>query len=228
MIWFACKKCGKAIGRPDSSAGALIFCDCGHASRIPWESSIAPPRPEPATAKLADPIPFDAPLPPPPPRVERRTRHTPIDANVCFNHTSVDKSAVCSACGLSFCDRCLTSFEQQTLCGPCKNYRTRLLQRRPEPSKLALASFLLALAAGPMLLILIGLTRSPGTGPFLLLALLPPAMALAAGALALRWIHRGKNRAGEHLAVSGISLGAVVAFLAMLIVMFGEKLWTTS
>ena len=43
MIWFSCNKCGKALGRPESSAGAFIFCDCGQGLTVPWDSTIAPP-----------------------------------------------------------------------------------------------------------------------------------------------------------------------------------------
>jgi hypothetical protein len=44
MIWFNCKKCGKTHGRGDSSAGTMIFCECGHGNTVPWESTA----PEPA------------------------------------------------------------------------------------------------------------------------------------------------------------------------------------
>ena len=36
MIWFACKKCGKTQGRPESLAGTLVFCDCSFGIRVPW------------------------------------------------------------------------------------------------------------------------------------------------------------------------------------------------
>lgn len=174
-----------------------------------------------------EPIRFDAPAEPPPVRVrERRSRTDPIDANACFNHTSVDKTGICAACGLSFCDRCLMNFRGETLCAPCKNYRTRLLQRRPESSKLALASFLVALAAGPILVALQAMTKSRASTHFLWLGLLLPLIALAAGVMAVRWLNRGEKRAGQHLAVSGISLAAVVAFMTMLLAVYGHKLGT--
>jgi len=43
MIWFNCKKCAKTQSRPDSSAGTMIFCDCGHGNTVPWESTATPP-----------------------------------------------------------------------------------------------------------------------------------------------------------------------------------------
>jgi hypothetical protein len=227
MLWFACKKCGKVIGRPDSSAGALVFCDCGHGSRVPWESTAAAPKVEPqAPAQALDPIRFDPVREPAPaPSKERRPRNAPIDANSCFNHTSIDKAGVCTACGLSFCARCLTTFQNQALCTACKNYQTRILQRRPESSKLALVSFLLALAAGPIMITLVAMTRSRSSTNFLLLALLPPLFALTAGVMAMRWINRDSRRAGQHLAVSGISLAAVVGVMTTLMLLYGQKLW---
>jgi len=79
----------------------------------------------------------------------------PIDPNACFNHATADKAGVCLDCGLSFCGRCLTTFQNAAYCAACKNYRTRIMQRRPDSSKLALASFLIALAAGPVMFLLV-------------------------------------------------------------------------
>jgi hypothetical protein len=246
VIWFACKKCGKTLGRSDTSAGALVFCDCGNGARVPWESTVAPPEVEtlpqaPATApqRPLEPIRFDEKSDPglagaglsgagPPGGGKRRGRRaamTPIDPNVCFNHASHDKEGVCLDCGLSFCKRCLTTFQNVAYCAACKNYRTRIMQRRPDSSKLALVSFLIALAAGPLMFLLMPLAASKHAQAFVLLALIPPLLALAAGILSLRWIRGAAQRTGQHLAVSGMSLGAVVGILTLLIVVFGQKIW---
>ncbi len=233
MIWFACRQCGKVLGRADGSAGALVFCDCGQGLRVPWESAAPPPPIEEASTKApeqsAEPIRFDRATPPPLPPSKRRSRKAPmapIDPNTCFNHALSDKADVCTECGLSFCARCLTTFEKNTYCAPCKNYRTRILQRRPDSSKLALLSFLIALAAGPAMFLLIPFATSSHARNFMLLALMPPALALAAGILALRWIRGGENRIGQHLAVSGMTLGTCVGILTVLLVFFGQKIWT--
>src|SRR5271156_2827409 len=68
MIWFTCKKCGKSHGRGESSAGTMIFCDCGHGNTVPWESTAAEPAPvavvaAPRVPDLA-PIQFDPVLAP--------------------------------------------------------------------------------------------------------------------------------------------------------------------
>ncbi|MFQ3593774.1 MAG: hypothetical protein SNJ82_11405 [Gemmataceae bacterium] len=45
MLWFFCKSCGKRHSRPESEAGALIFCTCGNGVRVPF-SSTAPAAPD--------------------------------------------------------------------------------------------------------------------------------------------------------------------------------------
>ena len=231
MIWFSCKKCGKVLGRADGSAGALIFCECGQGLRVPWESTAAAPPVESlpvSPAQALEPIRFEAEEPPSiskTKRRDRRARMAPIDPNTCFNHALADKFGVCADCGLSFCARCLATFQKSSYCSPCKNYRTRLLQRRPDSSKLALLSFLIALAAGPAMFILSPFATSNNARSFMLLALMPPALALAAGIVALRWIRAGENRTGQQLAVSGMSLGTVVGIMTVLLVFFGHKLW---
>src|SRR5262245_61714735 len=71
MIWFACKKCGKTHNRPDSSAGTMVFCDCGNGITVPWESTTAePPSAAPVhVPKVPDlaPIQFDPVVVPAPP-----------------------------------------------------------------------------------------------------------------------------------------------------------------
>jgi hypothetical protein len=231
MIWFTCKQCGKTLGRADNSAGALVFCDCGQGLRVPWESTAPAPEVEPVPAvpkALHEPVRFadSGQSPPIPNRRGRRAPTAPIDPNICFNHASADKAGICQDCGLSFCGRCLTTFQNAAYCAACKNYRTRVMQRRPDSSKLALMSFVIALVAGPFMLLLIPLAASRHAQSFVLLALLPPVAALAAGVMSMRWIRAAAQRTGQHLAVSGMSLGAVVGALTIMIVVFGHKIWT--
>ena len=58
MIWFSCPKCGKTHGRPENSAGTMVFCECGQGNRVPWESTVAEPPPQvPALSSLPMPAP---------------------------------------------------------------------------------------------------------------------------------------------------------------------------
>jgi hypothetical protein len=230
MIWFACKTCHKVIGRAESSAGAVVFCDCGASLRVPWESTATPPpiesMPVATPAQTLEPIRFEPTSSRSEPRGGgRRSKHAPIDPEACFNHPSLDKSAVCPECGLSFCERCVTQFQGVPMCAACKNYRTRLLQRRPESSRMALGSFLIALAAAPGMIAMVAATASRHTQQYLLLAIIPPLLALAAGVVALRWIRGAPGRSGEQLALSGIALAAIVAITTMLFVVYGQKVW---
>ena len=54
MIWFACKQCGKVHSRPESAAGAMVFCDCGQGCIVPWESTA--PEPEAEAEPEAEPV----------------------------------------------------------------------------------------------------------------------------------------------------------------------------
>ena len=83
MIWFTCKKCNKSHGRPETSAGTMIFCECGQGNTVPWESTASGPVAAPVAVPVPkgpdlEPIQFDppppAPLPPgasPPPPAKK-------------------------------------------------------------------------------------------------------------------------------------------------------------
>src|SRR4051812_28695655 len=102
MIWFACKQCGKVHGRPEASAGATVFCDCGQGNLVPWESTAA----EPESAPVADapalpalqPLTFEAPPRPSDPGDEPRPRRARErrDPEFCFNHQRVPKVGTCA------------------------------------------------------------------------------------------------------------------------------------
>lgn len=97
MIWFTCKSCGKTHNRPDADAGVTLFCDCGRALTVPWNSTAAPAEEPPVpveripTARPVEEEPGDLPeaIPVPRPRVipladddeddrpRRRSQHLP-------------------------------------------------------------------------------------------------------------------------------------------------------
>jgi hypothetical protein len=172
MIWFACKQCGKRQGRPDSSAGTLIFCDCGAGNRVPWASTIAEPEiddvePVNLPPRPAEPPPTPQP-PPPPPRAPElrppapqttpdfgrslRRGREPRRPNpaYCLNHDDRDSAERCDDCRCSFCAACVVAFQGKTLCGPCKNFRVRGEQRAPRLAPTATLALVLALVGGPV------------------------------------------------------------------------------
>lgn len=176
MIWFACKKCSKVHGRPESSAGAMIFCECGQSMNVPWESTAAePPMPTPVelpSTPTLDPLTFPSTSSGGsydreagqrrdrdygrdrddgrdfgrPTRGRRRRKHV-ADPNICFNHDRTASKTVCRDCGLGFCEQCLVEFDGQSLCGPCKNFRVRQAQRPQETPGLAILALLGSLLA---------------------------------------------------------------------------------
>ena len=208
-----------------------MFCDCGVGLRVPWESSaIAPTPPElPEEEPIRfEPTQGDAPRAKTPDigKVKLRRRpHAPIDADYCFNHTSSRKESPCDGCGLSFCKRCLAKFEGKSLCAACKNYRTRLLQRKPQTPRFATASFVTALFAGPALFLMAPYMMGTQSRWLTLLLLLPQAFALAAGIHALLAIRRDPSRGGGHLAVAGVGLASLACVLMLLATVFASKIW---
>src|SRR5437879_5686099 len=112
MIWFACAQCGKRHGRPESAIGSILFCECGHGNRVPWESTAPPPDPdeEPVVVLPSGPPPLEAVpvgeerMPPPRPAPRTRGRRDPA---FCFNHRDLVSEVVCEACTERFCGRCV-------------------------------------------------------------------------------------------------------------------------
>jgi hypothetical protein len=235
MIWFACSKCQKVHGRPDNAGGAMIFCDCGHGLTVPWESTAAEPPHTPAVvlpqAGRGEPLSFGGPparqQPPeplPPVRGVRRRARYEHDPNVCLNHETRPKQKACAECGLSFCDDCVVTFRGQALCGPCKNYETRLLQRPPKVSGLALSSVLLALAAGPLMICLLSAGAARGFALLTLFALAPQVMAFLAGLFALRRAQADPRIGGQTLAITGILTASFTAVLTVMLALYAPRM----
>lgn len=256
MIWFACKQCGKTHGRPETSAGTMIFCECGQGLLVPWESTaVAPERPvdeaeaapaaptagPPASEAEATPKPF---APPPAPRLEpvtfenssppaipvarprrpARAGRVRPDPNFCLQHPTTPSKSPCADCREGFCGDCLVSFQGETLCGPCKNFRVRLLDAPPRLSTMALVSVILALATGPLALCVLPLGRSTATFYLGLMALLPQLAALVLGVLGLREAEAGPKVAGWSLALTGVVAASGACVLTLLVTFLAPRL----
>jgi hypothetical protein len=251
MIWFACKQCGKKHSRAESSIGTLIFCDCGQANTVPWESTVeappvvetpevAQPAPLPLTPRM-EPVPVGEervpprrrePEPPEPerPEPERRSprpgRRPPPrrrDPRFCLNHEETAMHKKCADCLDAFCTDCLVEFRGQTLCGPCKNFRARLLQRPPQVSGKALAAVLVGMLCLPLPLLLRLVVSDTDTTWLPLLALLPQLLALGLGVLALRETEINARVGGRSLAMTGVVTGAVTVVITFLLTFFSPS-----
>jgi hypothetical protein len=239
MIWFTCGKCGKAHGRPESSIGTLVFCECGQGNRVPWESTAAEPPPSvpmpvlqpgsPQSPTLA-PLMFDSPAAPASAAPvsdggrRRRGNSERRDPNYCLNHTSTAKSAICEDCGESFCAACVVTLEGATLCGPCKNLRVRTLELPPQASPTAMFSLLIALLTASILgFCLLPAGHFPGIGVLSLLTLLPQILALGLGIRALYLCQREPRIGGQGLAITGVTTAALCIALTLLLNLYGLR-----
>jgi hypothetical protein len=233
MIVFTCSQCGRRHQRSESAAGTLLYCPCGQANRVPWESTVAeaePPAAEqkPPQAKPVEDAPDvparsgDRPLRRPP---RRRTARRRTDPTVCLNHPNAPSQHPCADCGESFCALCLVTLQERHLCGPCKNFRLHVLQRPPDVSNLALASMLVALLCSPVVFCLTllpaSISDSQSTWPFIWCAVCVsiPLLALFLGWKALRRIESdsGPRLGGQALALTGMTT-AVIGLLWCLVV----------
>ena len=249
MIWFTCKKCGKTHGRPDNSAGTMVFCDCGNGNTVPWESTAAEPVAAPVAAPPRspdlNPIQFDpmpitgGPAAPPsttypvgkPMTLEdeerpyRRGRTEKRDPDYCFNHQRKPRLQACADCDENFCADCLVKFQGVTLCGPCKNFRARRQELPPVTSTMASASLIIPLIAGPLTMCL--LVANPGNRTIYTLswlALVPQILALGLGIWALYDAEKESKGGGQWVALTGVATASLACLLMMLLQVFSGRL----
>jgi hypothetical protein len=229
MIWFACAQCGKRQRRPDEEAGTLVFCECGHGNRVPWESTAAgedlPPPPPPRRRPMADepPLAEMEEMPPRCGRAEWEERRR--DPSRCLHHPDVAAERTCEACGEGFCAACLVTLKGQTLCGPCKNYRVNCLNTPPRTSGLAITALVLGFVCGPLILCLIpGPSREPFAMFIGLLGFVGQVGALMLGALALYKIETAPRLQGQSMAITGMVTGFVaLVFLFATWILVGSR-----
>lgn len=224
MIWFVCKQCSKPMKRAENAAGSLVFCECGQANRVPWESTLIPPSEPDAEESPAEE--------PARPRRSRRPEFVPRDPAYCFNHQEIASQQTCADCDEHFCSACVVTLQGITLCGPCKNFRLAKLQRSRSVSGLAIGSLAVGLAGGPFgcCLSTMGLGNDSEfrgfAAIFALASMLLPAIALALGFLALREIGRNPRVGGQALAIMGAVTGVVglVGSATLAVVMVSKPL----
>ena len=251
MIWFACNQCGKALSRPETSAGAFIFCSCGQGQTVPWESTIEPPPgAEPADAPpqppplrpiqtAEEPIPVARRPPPVPARPREgegdqrrdesddrpRVSVGPVvrQRDKCLNHQDRPLQEKCADCSEGFCADCLLHFQGRTLCGPCKNYRLRATDRPPAMSNKAVFAVVLAMVAGPGVACMWPFGASGFVLLICVLALFAQLGAVVLGGLALRETDANPRLGGRALAITGMLTGGLASLLTIGFVIFGPK-----
>ncbi len=220
MIWYICKGCGKKQKRPPEAAGTLVFCTCGQSNRVPWDSTTDPepdfappvPRRGRATPDLDDR------------REEQRSprRSEPRRRNPasCLNHDDVAPEHNCADCGERFCPRCVVAFQGVLLCGPCKNYRVRGLQRPLSVTPMSVVAPVVGVLATIFLFFLIVLpasldAESPARILLAMLGLMVALVALGTGLYAVWQVDTRVGRGGRGLAMSGVAFGLASVLWAM-------------
>jgi hypothetical protein len=234
MIWFLCKQCGKRHGRADNLVGALVFCECGQGNTVPWQSTTTPPADSPAP-----PPPFDDTDEHGPARRDKpggspgdfpRRRKAQVyrrRPGFCLNHDDVAADKICEDCKESFCPNCIVELQGKTLCGPCKNFRIRGIQRPTRVPGLAVAALIVGLVSGPVTFCMTLFGAGPQGSFFAAIALSLIGLVLPIGGMVLSWfalreIETKPNLGGRGLAMTGATTSlvgalwcATVAFLVI-------------
>jgi hypothetical protein len=142
------------------------------------------------------------------------------DSACCLNHEEVRSEQTCSSCGEAFCSACVVTLQGQVLCGPCKNFRVRGVDRPSRVSVLALVGLILGLAGLPVGIVIpflgafyfvTGRASSAVVGATLGVGLLLPLVGLVLSWRALRALAAKPHLAGRVLALAGLVAASVSA-----------------
>lgn len=248
MIRFTCKACGKRHRRSDEEAGTLVFCDCGQGNRVPWEAAdepdeAVPTAEEPQPRRARDAEETGAPQRPRRPRMAPADREEPRSRpgrraavvlpapGHCLNHPDEAAGQTCADCGEAFCPGCVVIFQDQVLCGPCKNLRVRRRDRTMPMSALAIVALLLGVLGSPVLFCVtfspLGMDASDeARAAWALAGVVLPVVTLFVSVLAVRQVERPPGARGRGMALTGLAF-AVVGLLwsASLAALMFSRLW---
>jgi hypothetical protein len=239
MIWFTCSNCGKKHGRPETSIGSLVFCECGTGNTVPWDSTTEPPAmpsepvnvPPPPLPPRLEPVPLNEeriPAARPAPQAAQRPRGRGgeyRDPTRCFNHPYLNQEHTCTLCNEHFCGHCVVTFQEKTYCGPCKNYQVRTLNKPPQPSLLAIFALIVGISAGPLGFCLLPFAVTGWIVPFLAFALLFQMFGIALGVLALMRMQQNPLLTGRSLAMTGILSAALGVVLMGVVAVYNYTQW---
>lgn len=224
MIYFACKQCGNRFERPEESVGLVIICECGGFNEVPPTSTMPPPPQRQAPLPVAVARPLSPLSGPQRPAFAALNRPEPLpalgtDPAYCLNHADVPMQSACAVCGLSFCAGCLATLQKRLLCGPCKNFYLRTLQRTPRLAMKALLAPLISLVGGPIVMV-VGLIIAGGSSMAptgivagAIVALIPQFIVLVLGFQTLADVESNPKTSGRDLAITGLASALVMTIL---------------
>ena len=101
------------------------------------------------------------------------------------------RTQACADCKEPFCAGCLVAFQGQSICGPCKNFRLRRLQRPARVSVLAILAPLLSLGAGGFWLFVLLAAAGSKAQPPAIITLGAIGLVPQLAALAMVWLRCG-------------------------------------
>src|SRR5262249_19772045 len=147
------------------------------------------------------------------PRRRRETRRA--NPRYCLNHEDAPSETICDDCKMSFCNGCVVSLQGKMVCGPCKNFRVRGLNRPTRVTALSIITLVVGLVSGPItfclgLFTVVGQEKNPSSAVVIMLALIGlilPIAALVLARFALREMERKANTSGRSFAFTGAVSG---------------------
>src|SRR5262249_37864666 len=110
---------------------------------------------------------------------------------------------------------CVVALQGKTVCGPCKNFRVRGLNRPMRVTPLSIITLVVGLVSGPItfclgLFTVVGQEKSPSTAVVIMLGvigLILPVATLVLARYALREMERKANTGGRSFALTGAVSG---------------------
>jgi hypothetical protein len=126
---------------------------------------------------------------------------------------------------MSFCAGCVVTIQGETVCGPCKNFRVRGLNRPSRVTALSVITLVVGLVSGPVSFCLGQFTAAnqqsnPSAAVVIMLTivgLILPAAALVLAHYALREMEKKANTGGRSFALTGAVTGLVGVLWALTI-----------
>ena len=116
-------------------------------------------------------------------------------------------------CQEKFCADCFVTFQSAALCGPCKNFRLREVNKPSTVCGKAVTGVILAMCCAPVAMCLLPLARESFAIYAGLLAVFGQLGATALGVMALRETERDPRLSGKSLAITTIVTGGLALLL---------------
>ena len=150
-------------------------------------------------------------------------RSSPRDTNACFNHQDRPGQEKCADCGENFCGDCLVKLKGTPLCGPCKNFRLRDVDKPTTVSGKAVVGAILALCFAPLATCLVPFPVSGFTLVLCATALLGQLVAMLLAGLAMHDTQKDQRLTGLSLAITTLVTGGLAMVVTVFFMLLGTR-----